>query len=138
MWRPGSQGAHGEEGAAAVEFAILVSILIPLLMAIFQFSVAWNTAQGLHAAAREGARMAALPTSTTGDITTRVQSALQGVLKNPATATITITPNNAQPCDARAGQTVTVSVKAVVDIEIPLWPGSSSKTLTGTGVFRCE
>jgi Flp pilus assembly protein TadG len=125
-----------ERGAAAVEFALILPLLIVLVFGIVQFSIAYNRAQGLHAAAREGARLASLPQTTQGDISARVTSALSGVPLNGA-PTISVNPSSTKPCQNRSGQTVTVTVSAVTDLDIPLW-GSVSKTLTGKGQFRCE
>lgn len=119
-----------------MEFALVLPLLIVLVFGIVQFAIAYNRVQGLHAAAREGARLASLPQTTQGDISARVTSALSGVPLNGSPA-VTVSPGSAQPCLNRSGQTVTVTVKAVTDIDIPLW-GSVSKTLTGKGEFRCE
>jgi Flp pilus assembly protein TadG len=125
-----------ERGAAAVEFALILPLLIVLVFGIVQFSIAYNRSQGLHAAAREGARLASLPQTTQSDITARVTSALSGVPLSGAPS-VSVTPAAAKPCQNRSGQTVTVTVTAVTDLDIPLW-GSVSKTLTGKGQFRCE
>ena len=119
-----------------MEFALILPLLILLVFGIVQFSIAYNRAQGLHAAAREGARLASLPQTTQGDIASRVSSSLAGVPLN-GSPTITVSPSSTKPCQNRSGQTVTVTVSAVTDLDIPLW-GSVSKTLTGKGQFRCE
>jgi len=125
-----------ERGAAAIEFALILPLLIVLVFGIVQFSIAYNRAQGLHAAAREGARLASLPQTTQNDITARVTSSLAGVPLN-GSPTISVSPASTKPCQNRSGQTVTVTVTAVTDLDIPLWR-SVSKTLTGKGQFRCE
>ena len=125
-----------ERGAAAVEFAIVLPLLIVLVFGIVQFAIAYNRVQGLHAAAREGARLASLPQTTQGDIDARVSSSLAGVALN-GSPTISVSPDAARPCQGRSGQTVTVTVTAVTDFDVPLW-GEVSKTLTGKGEFRCE
>ena len=125
-----------ERGAAAVEFALILPLLILLVFGIVQFSLAYNRQQGLHAAAREGARIASLPQTTSSEITDRVTDALDGVPFSTA-PTITITPNVSKPCDQRSGQTVVVRVQGITQLDIPLW-GNQSLTLTGRGEFRCE
>jgi Flp pilus assembly protein TadG len=116
--------------------ALVLPLLVLLVFGIVEFSIAYNRVQGLHAAAREGARIASLPDTTQGDIAARVTSAIQGVpLKGPPQ--ITVTPAASQPCLDRAGETVVVSVRATTDLDIPLW-GSQSLTITGRGEFRCE
>ena len=125
-----------ERGAAAVEFAMILPLLLLLVFGIVQFSLAYNRQQGLHAAAREGARIASLPSTTQTEINTRVNSALSGIPFS-ATPTITITPNVTKPCANRSGATVVVQVHGVTQLDIPLW-GNQSLTLTGRGEFRCE
>jgi Flp pilus assembly protein TadG len=47
-----------DRGAAAVEFALVMPILLLLLFGIIEFARAWNVRQTLTDAAREGARVA--------------------------------------------------------------------------------
>ena len=131
-----TSGAHFERGAAAVEFAIILPVLSVLVFGIVQFAIAYNRAQGLHASAREGARLASLPQSTQSEINSRVTSSLSGVALD-GSPTISVSPSTTRPCQNRTGQTVTVTVQAVTSLDIPLW-GEVSKTLTGKGEFRCE
>jgi len=49
-----------EKGASAVEFAIILPVLIMLVLGIVQFGVAYNKYISLTHAAREGARLAAV------------------------------------------------------------------------------
>jgi len=49
-----------ERGASAVEFAIILPVLIMLVFGIVQFGVAFNKYISLTHAAREGARLAAV------------------------------------------------------------------------------
>jgi|KBSSwiStaDraftv2_1062776.scaffolds.fasta_scaffold951357_2 Flp pilus assembly protein TadG len=130
---------RSERGSAAVEFAILLPLLILLLFGIIEFSIAYNHEQGLHAAAREGARVASLPQTTQAAVIDRVKSSLQGVLNSTdiANATITVTPSGNQPCNgAPAGTHVVVTVSAPDDLAIPLY--TKTLTLTGRGEFLCE
>jgi Flp pilus assembly protein TadG len=134
--RRGSARDASERGAVAVEFAVLLPLLLVLIFAIVEFSVAFNRHNGLHAAAREGARMASLPQSTQSDIEARVEDALQGVAFS-GTPTISVSPTSTRPCEGRSGQTVTVTITADSPIEIPLM-GTWDVEMTGRGVFRCE
>lgn len=52
--------AAREGGAAAVEFSLIAMLLFTLLLGILHFGLTFNRQQGLHAAAREGARLASL------------------------------------------------------------------------------
>src|SRR6476469_1117787 len=100
-----------QRGAAAVEMAIVLPILILLVFGIIQFSIYFNRLQGLQAAAREGARVAALPQSTQSDVKAKVTDALDGVLPSGTMRTITVSPTSTNPCDLKpAGTSVTVTV----------------------------
>ena len=125
-----------ERGAAVVEFAIVLPLLVMFLLGIIQFSLMYNRQQALHAAAREGGRVAAIPTSTQDDITDAVDGALAGTAFDSARV-VTISPNTFQPCLDNQGATVTVTVTADSDLDIPFW-NSTSIDLTGKGSFRCE
>ena len=49
-----------EKGASAVEFALILPILIILIFGIFEFAIAFNNYMTITHAAREGARRAAV------------------------------------------------------------------------------
>lgn len=127
---------HDERGAAAVELALVLPILVLLVFGIVQFSLAYNRQQGLHAAAREGARIASLPDTTSTEISDRVTDSLNGITFQ-STPDIDVDPGLSQPCQGRSGQTVVVTVTAANTIDIPLF-GGPTVTLTGRGEFRCE
>lgn len=123
---------RGERGAAIIEFAIVMPVLIILVFGIVHFAIAFNRYQGIHAAAREGARTASIPTATAGDITARVNAALAGITFDSPPAI-----NTGSSCLNRRGQQVTVTVSAPHQISVPLLP-VWNVTLDGRGVFRCE
>lgn len=52
-----------EKGAEMVEFALVVSVLMMIMLGIVSFARTYNVYQSITRAVREGARMAALPTS---------------------------------------------------------------------------
>ena len=62
---PGVRGLRSERGAALVEFALVVPLLMLMMCATIDFGLAVYTLNNLTAAAREGGRYAAaLPKST--------------------------------------------------------------------------
>lgn len=130
-----SRTDENDRGVAVVEFALIMPLLLMLVFGAIQFGLLFNRQQALHASAREGARLASLPSSTNAEITARAVGALDGIPLG--TPTVTITPNLSQPCENRLGQTVIVEVTVPTTIEIPMW-GTESKTLRGRGEFRCE
>ena len=114
----------------------MLPLLILLVFGIVVFSIVYNRQQGLQAAAREGARVASLPQTTLGEIQARVIQGLEGVSLE-SSPSISVSPSSAKPCSGRSGLTVTVTVEATTQLDIPLW-GSETITQTGKGVFRCE
>ena len=54
----GAMAHQDQDGAAAVEFALLLPLLVVLLFGFIQFGTAFNTRIQATNAAREGARMA--------------------------------------------------------------------------------
>jgi Flp pilus assembly protein TadG len=71
-----------DRGAAAVEFALVVPLLLVLVFGVISFAFMLNFRQALSQAATEGARAAAVQvdaTARTADATTAVTDALAGV-----------------------------------------------------------
>jgi len=68
-------GTKREGGAALVEFALVVPLLTLFLFGIVQFGIAYDKQQSINSAAREGARLAALDSSTLEDIALRAVAA---------------------------------------------------------------
>ncbi|MCZ2847120.1 TadE/TadG family type IV pilus assembly protein [Modestobacter sp. VKM Ac-2978] len=121
----------GERGAAAVEFALVVPVLLLLLVGIMEVSKAFNTQATLSAAAREGARTVATA-GTAASALSIVQSAV-GTLGVPASA-ISITPLTCVGAAANTTVTVTVTHRQTFLGGVL---GSSGATLTGRAVMRC-
>lgn len=117
-----------------MEFALIMPVLLMLVLGIIELATAFNNQQGLHAAAREGARAGAIPTATQTDIGAVVDSALVGVPLEGARA-VAVTPNTATPC--ASADAVVVEVSSESTISIPFW-ANQTYTLTGRGEFRCE
>ena len=69
---------RGERGAALLEAAITVPIILLISVGIFEFGRAYQTWQVLTNAAREGARVAILEGPTDADVRSRVNSYLSG------------------------------------------------------------
>ena len=82
--------ARRDRGAAAVEFALLLPVLLLLVFGIIDFGRALNAQITLTQAAREGARLAALGQS---NVVSGTQAAATGL--SPVTVTVTSCPANA-------------------------------------------
>ena len=84
----------GERGAALLETAIALPLVLLVAVGIFEFGRAFQTWQVLTNAAREGARVAVLPNPVAGSVEARVREYMtSGQLGNAATATVTVNRN---------------------------------------------
>ena len=127
-----------DRGAAAVEFALLLPLLMLLVFGIIDFGRALNAQITLTQAAREGARMAALG-EPNANVVSGTQSAATGL--SPVSVTVT-----ACPAGAAAGVNAVVQVSYTFTFLTPV--GSIAKifgsgwgstlTLTAQGVMPCE
>ena len=87
--------ARDHKGAALVEVALTLPLLLLVSVGIFEFGRAYQTWQVLTNAAREGARMAVLPNSTDDAIEDRARAYMQsGLLPGYDDAEINITHDN--------------------------------------------
>ena len=83
-----------QRGAALLETAITLPLVLLISVAIFEFGRAYQTWQVLTNAAREGARIAVLPDYTDAQVTTTVRNYLNGGrLTNAGGATINVVRN---------------------------------------------
>ncbi len=137
-----------QRGAAAVEFALVVPMLLLILFAVIYFSIYFNAKQGVQAAAREGARVASLRASNSSNACFQATGALGGIaISNPFVQVSTVAPTGtatANSCSSTAyacstsGGNVYVRVSGEVEISIPFWPNSGVKNVSSTAAFRCE
>src|SRR5689334_23699847 len=67
-----------ERGAALLETAITIPMILMVCIGIFEFGRAYQTWQVLTNASREGARLAVIPGSTDADVRARVNQYLTG------------------------------------------------------------
>ena len=83
-----------ERGTAILEAAVTLPLILFVSVAIFEFGRAYQTWEVLINAAREGARVAVLPGTTSSDVQSRVATYMEsGQLANAATATVDIDRN---------------------------------------------
>ena len=84
--------ARGHKGAALIEVALTLPLLLLVSVGIFEFGRAYQTWQVLTNAAREGARVAVLPDSTDDAIEERARAYMEsGQLPEAQNAEIEIT-----------------------------------------------
>ena len=127
-----------DRGAAAVEFALLLPLLLLLIFGIIDFGRALNAQITLTQAAREGARLDAIG-QPSASVVTGTQAAATGL--SPVTVTVTACPAN-----AAAGVNATVRAQYQFSFVTPFASiaglfgstPSATMTLTATGVMPCE
>jgi Flp pilus assembly protein TadG len=122
-----------ERGAAAVEFAIVVPVLVTLLLGIMEFSRVYNAQSEVSAAAREGVRVLAV---TGNQVTARSAAKNVAVSLNPALQDSNISFGSPCPSTVSAGTspqatiTITYSLSTLTGIAGPF-------TMTGKGAMLC-
>jgi Flp pilus assembly protein TadG len=125
--------ANRDRGAAAVEFALVLPVLLLLVCGIVDFGRALHAQVVLAQAAREGARLAALGESDTVTRTLAAAGSLSGV-----DVDVTVCPANLAPADAVVTVTheftFVTPIGAIADV---LGGDIGPITLTGRGVMRC-
>lgn len=125
-----------DRGAAAVEMALTLPVLLLLVGGIVDFGRAFNAQMTMTQAAREGARMVALGYTTT-QVNTRVTQAATGL---PVTVTVvTACPAEPNGTDASVVRVSTTFNYLILDGIVNLVGASMapSQTLTAQGSMRC-
>ena len=79
-----------DDGAALIEAAFVLPLLLFVSISIIEFGRAFQTWQVVTNAAREGVRVAVLPGTTDDAIRTRVQDYMKMGIDKPASAAIAI------------------------------------------------
>jgi len=126
--RYSGRGIRDEDGASAVEFAIIASLLLLIVFGVIQFGILLNRFQGLQSAGREGARLGSLSQTTLAQIQQRVKDSVSviqgssisntcpaGGLTTTETGCITVTTKSDNDNDGDttdSGETVDVSNNA--------------------------
>jgi Flp pilus assembly protein TadG len=125
-----------ERGAAAIEFALVLPILVLLIVGIFEFGRLFNVQLTLSNAAREGARVMAI-----NDDPSEARSAAIAAapVLNPAITDgqIDVSPDS---CDDNPGDQVEVVITYEVALIAPdfwEWATGDAFTLQGKGQMVC-
>lgn len=126
-----------DSGAAAVEFALVLPVLLLILFGIIDFGRAYNMQLALTQAAREGVRSVALRDGTdaaqrTRDAAFPVTGVTVGITACPAVVTAT---DNAQVTAARTYNYIT-PISGILNIIGQ--PALAAPTITGRGRMRCN
>ena len=128
MTRSG-QPTNGERGAALVEFAIILPILLTLVFGIIEFGRGYNVKVEVTGGVREGARALALG-KTSAEAKQAVRAATVGVPLTDSHISTTACPAGG----ARGNATVSRLLR--LPSLTPIVP-SGSIQLNATGVMRC-
>lgn len=137
---------RSERGAALVEFALVLPLLLFIIMGIVDFGFLFQRFQVVNSAAREGARMAVLPGYAPADVEARVRSYLTagGVAATTVNSSVQVTnvsiPTGAGP--TLPGKRVQVTYASPYLFIGPLagWFGGTFTTanLNGVAIMRDE
>ena len=122
---------QSERGAAAVEFALLLPVLIVLILGIVEFGRAFQVQATLAAAAREGARVMALEDDAAA-ARTAVRSASTTLNPGVTDADIAVTPESCTTTAGNATVTITYSQPFLTGLF------GDGIDLTVRGVMRCR
>jgi Flp pilus assembly protein TadG len=128
---------RNEDGAAAVEFALISTILFLLIFGIIEFGQAYSQYQVFQGAAREGARVAAVG-GTAAQVIARVkESANPFVINGRPGITVAVEGGGSQCTSDTISKKVTVKWRQVFDIQLPFVPPIDTRTWI-QAVFKCE
>ncbi|MBT2516658.1 pilus assembly protein [Streptomyces sp. ISL-90] len=124
------QDQRSERGAAAVEFALIVPLMLVVLFAILDLGWVFNQQLAVTAAAREGARIAAVHSDAAG------QADAEDLVNDLLTVTPTITWESA--CGPATDDRITMVVSVpLTDLTGWLTAIADEATLEGRGSMRC-
>ena len=129
-----------EDGASAVELALLTPLLCILIFGMIQFGIAFLQVQSIRTAVREGGRAAAVG-FTTNEVRQKTVEASVGSIPNGQESNVGVSPGQCTP--NTMGNDVTVSYDTGnlpgggVQIQIPFLPDMSISPVI-SAAFRCE
>ncbi|WP_036490990.1 MULTISPECIES: TadE/TadG family type IV pilus assembly protein [Nocardioides] len=137
---------NAEEGAAALEFALVAPILLLLFFGIFNVGIVLTQQLSLSNSARQAARFAVVDVEgrACGDIEAEARNAAATVGMNPGDPLYALSGATG-PCErpcagstAATNLTVTLSYYSdfLVPMPIPGFPRGID--IEGEGIFRCE
>lgn len=147
---------RAEDGATAVEFALLAPIFIMLLFGIISFGLVFAQQLGLSNGARQGARAGVVSGATCKQIYQEAQDASGTIGMGGTSVTVSIkrgataaaatnvcggspSTSTTQPCKgSTAGDSVYVKTSYTSQLIIPPVIFKSSYPIDSTGAYQCE
>ena len=138
--RSRGSGRHGQRGAVAVEFALLLPLLLLLVFGTIQYGMYFWAMQGGSDVARTAARRAAVgDPATCADFQRAVRADIDSLTGSGATATVTRGYEMAMPSAVQVGDIVTVTVRFTsFDMQLPFLPFVHEGTITSTVKTRVD
>lgn len=135
---------RNERGAALIEAAITIPLMLLLSVAIFEFGRAYQTWQVLTNAAREGARVAIISGTTDAQVRSAVNNYMSvGQLSTLSDSFILV--NRAAPLGANTGSQITVRypfsfmvLGPVIRLVNPSSSAGGPLTMSAVAVMRNE
>jgi hypothetical protein len=137
------RAAGADRGAVAVEFALILPVLLLIVIGTIEFGRVYSQLQVYNGAAREGARCAAVMATTFGDcdslteVQDRIDTASNPYPDPPDAAISTAGVAGTGCTDETIGEDVTVSWEQPLTLSIPFWKDTEFTT-TVEATFRCE
>jgi Flp pilus assembly protein TadG len=121
---------NAERGAAAVEFALVLPVLLLLVLGMLEFSRAYNVQISLTNAAREGARVMAIH----NDPSTATNAAIAAASSSVALTTgqISVSPSS---CSDNPGATVNVTISYPLALMTGMF--GASIPMSAVGAMTC-
>jgi Flp pilus assembly protein TadG len=138
-----SRRAASDRGAVAVEFALILPVLLLIVVGTIEFGRVYSQVQVYNGSAREGARCAAVMAQSfatcrsLGDVQRTINDASDPYADPPAAVITTGGVAGTGCTDLTIGRTVTVSWNQPLRLDIPFW-GNVTVTPTIKASFRCE
>lgn len=158
------RAARGDEGASAVEFALVLPLLVVLVFGIISFGVLFAQQLALNNGVRQGARTIVVEGSTTGRTCAAAVTAVQdstgpAIAMNTADIDVLVQRTSSNPCGTAANPTsttvvcrnsidaatntqesvvITANYRADLIIGLPIPGFPQGFDLTSKAVYKCE
>lgn len=145
MMRIAKRARDGERGVVAVEFAMVIPLLLLLLLGVIDFGRAMYVKNSLVYAASQGARVAAIHSSSWSAVATQAVNDLKipRLAGTTGTEVATVTSTTACPADAAtSADTATVSVTVSIPFHwitpVGMLPSVGSiNSMSATATWLC-